>query len=90
MDGQGHLKQKPKPKPAGVRSRGPTRVKGLCLLTEKGSVAQPKWENLEVLGEELKSGLCSVDIGSHCPVLEQRWAMIFKRKQFPLCLETRC
>lgn len=58
IDGAPWEGQKHKAEPAGVRNEGPTRIKGLCLLIEKGSLAQLNgtrlWENLEALGEEFR------------------------------------
>lgn len=91
--GGGHLREEKqhKAEPADVRNKSLSWVKGLCLVTEKYSLAEPDGtrlqENLESPGEEL-SGFCNVDHGETMQVLEQRCAIMFKRKSLPLCLET--
>lgn len=47
-----------KAEPADVRNKGPPRIKGLCLVIEKDSSAQPDgkrlWENLEAPGKKVR------------------------------------
>lgn len=58
MDGAPWEGQKHKSEPVDMRTEGPTRGKGLCLLVEKGDLAQLDGtgllENLDAPGEEFR------------------------------------